>query len=598
MSWLDSAVAACLVPLAIWIVVSGLDDLVLDVTCLWVWVRNRLAGTPDVRSPGREELLRCPEKPIAIFVPLWREDAVIVRMLEHNLAAIHYRNYEVFLGAYPNDPPTLAAVEEAQRRFPQVHLVACPHDGPTSKADCLNWIYQGLLIEEEQRGVRFEVVVLHDAEDLIHPESLRWINCLADRYDMIQIPVLPLPTPLRRLTHGVYCDEFAEFQSRDLVARQALGGFLPSCGVGTGYSRRAVEMLAGTASNRVFDPGCLTEDYEVGLRLRKLGCSQVFLPVRFLNGHPLATREFFPDRFSAGLRQRTRWVIGIALQNWQKHGWNHRQAYWFWRDRKGLLGNPASCLINLLFCYGLATWLWSWWWGTSWGLAQAAAAIDSHWLFDATLFLLLLRLGVRAGCAARIYGWRFALAVPLRVVWANWLNGVATVSALVRYLDARRRKIPLVWLKTDHQYPSRAALLGHKRPLDEVLVGSGYLEAEDLEAARSSKPPGEPLGEHLVRIGLLSEEQLYEALSLQQNVPFTRLEPDQVHQSAARALPADLARAWNVVPFRLEPGTLHVAGAGPPSEEQERALRAATDLEVRYYLVTPANLAALTRQFH
>ncbi|MBM3748482.1 MAG: glycosyltransferase, partial [Acidobacteria bacterium] len=218
MSWLDSAVAACLVPLAIWIVVSGLDDLVLDVTCLWVWVRNRLAGTPDVRSPGREELLRCPEKPIAIFVPLWREDAVIVRMLEHNLAAIHYRNYEVFLGAYPNDPPTLAAVEEAQRRFPQVHLVACPHDGPTSKADCLNWIYQGLLIEEEQRGVRFEVVVLHDAEDLIHPESLRWINCLADRYDMIQIPVLPLPTPLRRLTHGVYCDEFAEFQSRDLVA--------------------------------------------------------------------------------------------------------------------------------------------------------------------------------------------------------------------------------------------------------------------------------------------------------------------------------------------------------------------------------------------
>ena len=79
-------------------------------------------------------------------------------------------------------------------------------------------------------------------------------------------------------------------------------------------------------------------------------------------------------------------------------------------------------------------------------------------------------------------------------------------------------------------------------------------------------------------------------------MPFARLELEQVHQSAARALPAHLAREWNVVAFRLEPGRLHVAGAGPPSDEHERALRAATDLEIRYYLVTPANLAALTQQ--
>ena len=36
---------------------------------------------------------------------------------------------------------------------------------------------------------------------------------------MVQVPVLPLPTPFAELTHGVYCDEFAEFQNIDMHAK-------------------------------------------------------------------------------------------------------------------------------------------------------------------------------------------------------------------------------------------------------------------------------------------------------------------------------------------------------------------------------------------
>ena len=50
----------------------------------------------------------------------------------------------------------------------------------------------------------------HDAEDIIHPDSLRWVNYFVENYDMVQVPVLALPTPMR----GAYCDEFAEFQMR------------------------------------------------------------------------------------------------------------------------------------------------------------------------------------------------------------------------------------------------------------------------------------------------------------------------------------------------------------------------------------------------
>ena len=52
-----------------------------------------------------------------------------------------------------------------------------------------------------------------------------------------------------------------------MPARQIMGAFVPSNGVGTGFRRDALDGLAALDQNRVFDPVCLTEDYENGLRL-------------------------------------------------------------------------------------------------------------------------------------------------------------------------------------------------------------------------------------------------------------------------------------------------------------------------------------------
>ena len=64
--------------------------------------------------------------------------------------------------------------------------------------------------------------------------------------------MLPLPTPFFELTHGVYCDEFAEFQNIDMHARQFSGSFVPSNGVGTGFAR---EILTGWSESAA---KCLT----------------------------------------------------------------------------------------------------------------------------------------------------------------------------------------------------------------------------------------------------------------------------------------------------------------------------------------------------
>src|SRR5450759_1648562 len=95
--------------------------------------------------------------------------------------------------------------------------------------------------------------------------------------------------------------------AKDLATRVESGGFLPGCGVGTGFRREALELLAERDANQIFHPGALTEDYDTGCRLRQLGCRQVIVPLAFQEGVPLATRAYFPRTQRAAARHRSRW---------------------------------------------------------------------------------------------------------------------------------------------------------------------------------------------------------------------------------------------------------------------------------------------------
>jgi adsorption protein B len=487
-------------------------------------------------------------------------------------------------------------IAEVQRRHRNVHVAVCPHPGPTSKADCLNWIFQRMRLYEEHHGCHFDIVVTHDAEDLIHPESLRLINYFSQSHDMVQIPVLPLPTSMREVTHGIYCDDFAEFQSKDIPVRQLLGGFIPSNGVGTGYSRRALDRLAAQHANRLFDPSCLTEDYENGYRICAMHLPQVFVPLHRAESGLIATREYFPRTFGSAIRQRTRWIIGIALQGWELHGWHApwKQIYWLWRDRKGLVGNLISPFLNVLFVYGAATWAVSRYFGRPWSLGSHTNPA-LVWLLWATTLVSWMQLTMRVWCAASVYGWWHSLGVPARTLACNWLNGAATLLALLKFGRAKARNMPLAWVKTDHCYPSLELLKPHKRRIGEILTASGYISQTDLADALASQPPGRRIGEHLIALEKLSMDQLYDALALQHGVPVGR--PTRIARPVTRSLPAAVARKWKVLPCDVSSGGLLLASQEILSDEMAGDLRRFSDLELRIQLVTPAEFDELAREY-
>ena len=158
-----------LIALAVWILISGADDLFIALSQLITFRR-------PFSWPTDAQLQQAQQRPIAIFVACWREHRVIGQMLDRTISALAYSNYQIFVGVYPNDEPTVQAVSESAARHPRVHVALLPHDGPTSKGDCLNFTHVQMCAYEAVTGVRFEVIVTHDAEDIVHPESLALIN--------------------------------------------------------------------------------------------------------------------------------------------------------------------------------------------------------------------------------------------------------------------------------------------------------------------------------------------------------------------------------------------------------------------------------------
>lgn len=384
----------------------------------------------------------------AIFVPAWDESAVIASMLRASLARIEHPNYRIFVGHYRNDPATGAAI--ASVADPRVQVVQVDADGPTTKADCLNHLYDALISHEIATGVSAKAIVLHDAEDVVHPLELKLFDALADRAAVIQLPVLPLVDPASRWISGHYCDEFAEAHGKELVVREAVGAAVPLAGVGCSIARDPIARLAAMQDGRPFAGASMTEDYEIGLRLGALGLKTMFVRIPACHGERavVASRGHFPSTLGEAVRQKARWLGGIALAGWDRLGWSGGigERWMRMRDRRG----PVAALL-LIAAY-LAAFLWSQIW-----LAEALGAPIAA-RFDPTLTLLLTinawllawRVLMRAAFTASSYGLGEGLMSIPRLVVGNVIAVLAAARAVSLHLGGGARR----WEKTRHIFPA------------------------------------------------------------------------------------------------------------------------------------------------
>lgn len=455
------SVSTLLIVVAVGYFVLGIDDLAMDFA---FWLRRawRTLFARGYTLLTVERLRDLPQQRIAIFVPCWHEAEVIERVLRFAVESIEYRHYEILVGVYPNDLPTIERVNAVNREYPHVRAVINSQSGPTTKGQNLNSVFKKM--REFERDDPFKIVVLHDAEDMIHPFSLMIYNLLIPRKGMIQLPVFPLEYPVRKWTAWTYADEFAEAHLKDLQMRESLGGFVPSAGVGCAFDRCALEKLS-LARDEVFPSESLTEDYVMGLRLSTQGSATVLVQQllrqprklsEFVNASSyVATREYFPDSFKTAIRQKRRWALGICFQAWQTSGWVGGPAtrYALYRDRKGIISNPLT-----LFGYALTVCCIALFAGHAIDADIAVPTIGNNrllWaLFDFVLVLSMLRAVQKCYFVSVLYGPIQGLLSIARIPWAGVINGIATTTAGYAFVAARIHRRKLTWQKTSHAFPN------------------------------------------------------------------------------------------------------------------------------------------------
>jgi adsorption protein B len=446
----------------IWFFIGALDDLALD--AVWFWQKIRYRRDDEARknlltSPHQAPPAHSGPPRHAVFIPAWDEADVIADMIGHCLHRWQRADYRLYIGLYANDPATGQAAMEGARGDCRVRIVPIGVAGPTSKADCLNRVWQAMAQDEREGGFTYVSVVLHDAEDVVHPAELQIYDRMLDAHAFVQLPVSPLIDPAARLISGHYADEFTEAHARAMPVRSRMGVAMPCAGVGCGFARATLQALADRSADAApFATDSLTEDYELGIRIHQTGGRGLFLRVRDAAGELVATRAYFPGTVSDAVRQKTRWTIGIALSGWDRTGWGAGLGdIWMRaRDRRAAL----SALVLVAGYAGLVAWLGVT--AASYAGLQALQPLDPA--FQALLIanggILAWRIAVRARCTGQQYGWREALWSVPRVFVANIIAVMAARRAVAAYV-ASLRGARLAWDKTRHHIPAAPVLSPH-----------------------------------------------------------------------------------------------------------------------------------------
>jgi cellulose synthase/poly-beta-1,6-N-acetylglucosamine synthase-like glycosyltransferase len=276
-------------------------SLVLGAFCTTtlVWMLDAWR-TPEAFARTRLESdhLR-PRFSFSLVVPARHEEAVLATTLSRLVTSDH-PDFEVLVVVGHDDPQTAAVAERVAARHPELIRVVVDDSPTKNKPRALNAALP---------HCAGEITGVFDAEDDVHPDLLKRVD---QRFQRTGADVVQAGVQLMNFSSSWYAvrnvlEYYFWFRSR--LHAHSRQGFIP-LGGNTVFVRTEVLQAVGG-----WDPECLTEDCEIGVRLSSLGAKTVVV-----YEPELVTREECPTSLRAFIRQRTRWNQGF-LQTLERGYW-------------------------------------------------------------------------------------------------------------------------------------------------------------------------------------------------------------------------------------------------------------------------------------
>ncbi|GAA4708919.1 Glycosyltransferase, catalytic subunit of cellulose synthase and poly-beta-1,6-N-acetylglucosamine synthase [Promicromonospora umidemergens] len=301
-------------------------------TTLW-WMLYAWRSKGTLESTGFSKKPHEPVNTFTLLVPGRHEEEVMGQTLDTLAAQTHPRVQIIAIVGH-DDPGTEAVARDAAARHPDRIEVVVDDSVPKNKPKALN------------RALPFatgDVVGVFDAEDEVHPDLLRHIDSRFTETGAVVVQggvqLMNFRTSWWSLRNVL--EYYFWFRSR--LHFHAGAKFIPLGGNTVFVRREALERNDG------WDPECLAEDCELGVRLSSQGAKVVVA-----YSPEYVTREETPGSLKSLYKQRTRWNQGF-LQVLRKGEWRalpHRSQRMFARYMLAMpfLQAATGLLIPLSVC--------------------------------------------------------------------------------------------------------------------------------------------------------------------------------------------------------------------------------------------------------
>ncbi|MEB3101712.1 GspE/PulE family protein [Ferviditalea candida] len=123
--------------------------------------------------------------------------------------------------------------------------------------------------------------------------------------------------------------------------------------------------------------------------------------------------------------------------------------------------------------------------------------------------------------------------------------------------------------------------------IGELLIMNGLITEEQLaQALRQQEHTPKKIGEILAENGIITERQLAEALEFQLGVPVVQLNETVFDRSTLQLVHESLARKHRIIPIHHKHGKIKVAMVDPLNEEAIKEIQMATGMSVQPMLTT------------
>ena|SRR3989338_5940444 len=131
------------------------------------------------------------------------------------------------------------------------------------------------------------------------------------------------------------------------------------------------------------------------------------------------------------------------------------------------------------------------------------------------------------------------------------------------------------------------------KQLGDLLVERKVITQSQLDTAiKVQKDKGGLLGQVLVMLGYVKEEEIAQAITLQYGFPFLPLENYEINQEALTLVNANVARQYNLIPVDRIGELLTVAMSNPLNTQAIEDVEMITKCQVQIFVST---ISAITR---